>query len=162
MTATIASPTAVSSKALAERSHRLRNRLYGAAFILIALAIYWLFAQGVDAKSVSTYGLNQGNVAAADRLPDWVIPSFGTTTLLAVAAAAVGAYQLARGFGRATSVMLGLVAVFFVFAFLTWSTRPVHQPGRDAQDDGGTGGAAGAGGAVGHPVRARRRGEHSH
>jgi len=123
MAVTTAAPAAVSSKTLAERSHLLRNRLYGVAFIVIALAIYWLFAQGVDAKSISTYGLNQGNVAAADRLPDWVIPSFGTTTLLAVAAAAIGAYQLARGFGRATSVMLGLVAVFFVFAFLTWSTR---------------------------------------
>jgi len=123
MAVTTAAPAAVSSKTLAERSHLLRNRLYGVAFILIALAIYWLFAQGVDAKSISTYGLNQGNVAAADRLPDWVIPSFGTTLLLAVAAAAIGAYQLARGFGRATSIMLGLVAVFFVFAFLTWSTR---------------------------------------
>ncbi|HLE27529.1 MAG TPA: ABC transporter permease, partial [Anaerolineales bacterium] len=37
--------------------------------------------------------------------------------------AAIGAYQLARGFGRATSVMLGLVALFFIFSFLTWATR---------------------------------------
>ena len=123
MAVTSISPATVSSKTLAERSHLLRNRLYGVAFILIALAIYWLFAQGVDAKAVSTFGLNQGNVTAADRLPDWVVPSFGTATLLAMAAAAIGAYQLARGFGRATSVMLGLIAVFFVFAFLTWSTR---------------------------------------
>src|SRR5438045_4348533 len=97
-------PTTISSKALAERSHQLRSRLYGAAFILIALAIYWLFAQGVDAKAVSTYTLNQGNVAVGDRLTDWVVPSFGTVALLAVASAAIGGYQLARGFGRATSV----------------------------------------------------------
>ncbi len=114
---------AVSSKTLTERSHLLRGRLYGAAFILIALVTYWLFAQGVDAKMVSTYGLNQGNVPAAERLPDWTIPSFGTVALLAVVSAGVGAYQLARGFGRATSVVLGLVALFFVFSFLTWSTR---------------------------------------
>ena len=123
MAVTTASPNTVSSKTLTERSHQLRNRLYGVAFIRIALALYWLFAQGGDAKLVSTYGLNQGNVAAADRVPDWVIPSFGTAALLAVASAAVGAYQLARGFGRATSVMLGLVAVFFIFSFLTWATR---------------------------------------
>src|SRR6185369_7281277 len=97
--------------------------LYGIAFIVLALVIYWLFAQGVDGQSLSTFGLNQGNVAAGARLPDWVVPSFGTVTLLAVAAAAIGAYQLVRGFGRATSVMLGLIALFFVFSFLTWATR---------------------------------------
>src|SRR5262249_52027929 len=124
MAVTSAVPTTtISSKALAERSHLLRNRLYGAAFILIALLTYWLFAQGVDGSLVSTFGLNQGNVPAAERLPDWVIPSFGTVALLAVASAAIGAYQLARGFGRATSVMLGLIALFFVFSFLTWATR---------------------------------------
>ena len=115
--------TTVSSKTLTERSHLWRNRLYGVAFVLIALAIYWLFVQGVDPKLVSTFGLNQGNVPAAERISDWTIPSFGTAALLAAAAAAIGAYQLARGFGRATSVMLGLVALFFVFSFLTWSTR---------------------------------------
>jgi ABC-type uncharacterized transport system permease subunit len=123
MAVTTATTNAISSKTLTERSHLLRNRLYGVAFILIALATYWLFAQGVDPKLVSTYGLNQGNVAAAERVPDWVIPSFGTAAILAVASAAIGAYQLARGFGRATSVMLGLVALFFVFSFLTWATR---------------------------------------
>jgi ABC-type uncharacterized transport system permease subunit len=123
MTVTAATATNISSKTLAERSHLLRNRLYGVAFILIALVTYWLFAQGIDPKLVSTFGLNQGNVAAAERLPDWVIPSFGTAALLAVAAGGIGAYQLARGFGRATGVMLGLVALFFVFSFLTWATR---------------------------------------
>ncbi len=123
MAVTAATPTTLSSKTLAERSHLLRNRLYGVAFILIALITYWLFAQGVDPKLVSTFGLNQGNVASAERLPDWIIPSFGTAALLAVASAAIGAYQLVRGFGRATSIMLGLIAVFFVFSFLTWSTR---------------------------------------
>jgi general nucleoside transport system permease protein len=119
---TAASPR-VSSETLAERSHLLRSRLYGVAFIVLALVIYWLFARGVDTQAISTYGLNQGNVAAADRLPDWVVPSFGTAALLAAASAAIGAYQLARGFGRATSLMLGLVALFFIFAFLTWATR---------------------------------------
>ena len=111
MAVTATTANNVSSKTLTERSHLLRNRLYGAAFILIALAIYWLFVQGVNPKLISTYGLNQGNVPTAERLPDWAIPSLGTAALLAVASAAIGAYQLARGFGRATSVMLGLVAL---------------------------------------------------
>jgi general nucleoside transport system permease protein len=123
MAVSAATANTVSSQTLTARSHQRRNRAYGVAFILIALVTYWLFAQGVDPKLVSTYGLNQGNVAASERLPDWVIPSFGSVALLAVASAGIGAYQLARGFGRATSVMLGLIALFFVFSFLTWSTR---------------------------------------
>ncbi len=123
MATTTATPSTLSSKALAERAHLGRNRAFGVAFIVIALAMFWLFGQGVDTKLVSTFGLNQGNVPANERVPDWVIPSFTTVTLLAVASAGIGAYQLARGFGRATSVMLGLVALFFVFAFLTWATR---------------------------------------
>ncbi|MBL8055848.1 MAG: hypothetical protein JNK29_04075, partial [Anaerolineales bacterium] len=110
-------------KSAAEQAHILRARIYGVVFIVIALAMYWLFAQGVDPALVSKYGLNQGNVAAAERLPDWVIPSFGTVTFLAMVSAGVGAYQLARGFGRYTSLMLGLIVLFFVFAFLTWATR---------------------------------------
>jgi simple sugar transport system permease protein len=119
----MAATTAIATKSAAEQAHVLRNRLYGVAFILIALAMYWLFAQGVDPALVSQYGLNQGTVPADERLPDWVIPSYGTVTFLAMASAAIGAYQLARGFGRATSVMLGLIVLFFVFAFLTWATR---------------------------------------
>jgi len=103
--------------------HQTRNRAFGIAFIVIALAIYWLFALGVDSAATSTFGLNQGVVPAAERLPDMVLPSGGTVTFLAMFAAAIGAYQLARGFGRSTNVMMGLVALFFVFAFLTWAAR---------------------------------------
>jgi simple sugar transport system permease protein len=115
--------TTLTPKMLTEQAHLARNRAFGAAFIVIALAIYWLFARGVDSELVSTFGLNQGVVPASERLPDWVIPSYGTAMMLAVASAAIGAYQLARGFGRATSVMLGLIALFFIFSFLTWATR---------------------------------------
>ncbi|MBI3360401.1 MAG: ABC transporter permease [Chloroflexi bacterium] len=115
--------TTVSTRMLTEQAHQTRQRVFGVVFIVIALASYWLFARNVDGGLVSTFGLNQGNVPAAERLPDWEIPSYGTVTALVVVSAAVGAYQLARGFGRATSVMLGLVALFFVFSFLTWATR---------------------------------------
>ncbi len=113
----------LTSKNLTEQAHLTRNRAYGVAFIFIALAMYWLFAQGVDPALVSTFGLNQGAVPVAERLPDWVIPTYTTVLMLAVSSAALGGYQLARGFGKATTVMLGLIALFFVFAFLTWATR---------------------------------------
>lgn len=118
-----ATTTAVSLKSLAAQSHTTRSRVYGVVFLLIAAATYWLFANGVDPSLVSEFGLNQGNVAKEERLPDWVVPSYGTVTLLAVVAAGVGGYQLAKGFGRATIVVLGLMVLTFIFSFLVWATR---------------------------------------
>ena len=115
--------TTVSTKLMTEQAHKTRNRAFGIAFLVIAALTYWLFANGVDAALVSTYGLNQGVVPKEERLPDWVVPSFNTVALLAVLMAAAGGYQLARGFGRYTSLILGFVALFFIFAFLTWATR---------------------------------------
>ncbi|MBM4423472.1 MAG: ABC transporter permease [Chloroflexi bacterium] len=118
-----ASTTTVSIKSLAEESHRARSRIFGAAFLIIAFLIFWLFANGVDPVLQSTFGLNQGNVKAEDRLPDWVIPSYGTVVMLSVVSAAIGGAQLARGFGRYTHLMLGLIVLMFIFSFLTWATR---------------------------------------
>lgn len=117
-----ATTTAASLKSIAEESHKTRSRIFGAAFIVIAIVTYWLFANGVDPALQSTFGLNQGNVSAEQRLPDWVIPSYGTVALLAALSAGIGGYQLARGFGKYTNLMLGLVVLAFIFSFLTWAT----------------------------------------
>jgi simple sugar transport system permease protein len=120
-TTTTTTPSAAALRTT--RAYIRRSRIYGVVFIAIALAMYWLFAVGVDPASVSTYTLNLGPVPAEQRLPDWVIPSYTTVTFLTMLTVAMGAYQLVRGFGRATTVMLGLILVFFVFSFLTWATR---------------------------------------
>jgi simple sugar transport system permease protein len=119
----MAATTTVSTKLIAEQAHKTRNRAFGIAFLVIAAFTYWLFANGVDSTLISTFGLNQGVVPKEERLPDWEIPSFGAVALLSIVTAGIGGYQLARGFGRFTSAMLGLVVLFFVFAFLTWATR---------------------------------------
>jgi simple sugar transport system permease protein len=117
-----ATTTTASLKSIAEETHKTRSRIFGAAFIVIAIATYWLFANGIDPALQSTFGLNQGNVPAEQRLPDWVIPSYGTVALLAALSAGIGGYQLARGFGKYTNLMLGLVVLAFIFSFLTWAT----------------------------------------
>jgi simple sugar transport system permease protein len=115
--------TAVAKKSTAIKSYERRHRLYGVVFIAIGLLTYWLFAAGVDSGLVSSFGLNLGPVPADQRLPDWVLPSYTTVLLLALVAVSMGAYELARGFGRATNVLLGLIILFFIFSFLVWATR---------------------------------------
>ncbi len=115
--------TAAAVAARTEKAHQWRHRAYGIIFILLGLATYWLFGASVESGMVSTFGLNQGAVPASERLPDWVLPTYSTVSILALATVALGAYQLARGFGRRVTLLLGLAIVFFVFSFLTWATR---------------------------------------
>jgi ABC-type uncharacterized transport system permease subunit len=118
----MAATSAAQTKQLSASTHIGRQRFFGILFILIGLSIYMLFARSLPDGAVTTFGLNIGAVPASQRLPDWVLPTYGTITLLAVAAVGLGAYQLARGFGRASNLLLGLVVLFFVFTFLAWAT----------------------------------------
>jgi simple sugar transport system permease protein len=115
--------TSTKTKSLAQEAHATRARVMGILLLVIAAATYWLFANGVDPALISTFGLNQGAVPAEERLPDLEVPAFTSVTFFAVAAAALGGYQLARGFGRAVNAVLGLVALFFIASFLIWATR---------------------------------------
>jgi len=51
---------------------------------------------------------------------DWVVRSQFTLHLLAVLSVLIGLFQLIKGFGKITNVMVGLVFLFLIFSFLTW------------------------------------------
>lgn len=111
------------SQDLARSAHRTRVRTYGAVTVLIAVAMYVFFANGVDPALQSTFGLNQGAVAKEQRIPDWVIPSFATVAGLAVVTGALGAYQIVRGTQRTANLSVGVALLIFIFALLVWATR---------------------------------------
>lgn len=72
---------------------------------------------------MARFGLNlsAGGEITQIQLPDLVLPARLTITLLALLAAFLGGWQLARGF-RQASLALGVVILLFVLAFLTWAT----------------------------------------
>ena len=113
---------AESTKALVQKTHNTRERVIGILFLVAAVAIYVLFANSVTPQAVTTFGLNVGNVKVEDKLPDWQLPTFATTATLAAVTAAFGAFQLARGFGRSSNAMVGVVTLFFIFSLLAWAT----------------------------------------
>ena len=83
MTTTSAPSTFLNaSQDLAREAHRTRARIYGAVTLLIAVAMYVFFANGVDPALQSSFGLNQGAVPKEQRMPDWVVPSFATVATL--------------------------------------------------------------------------------
>lgn len=96
-----------------------RRIVMGVIFLALAAVIWFYFGQGLDPELVTTFGLN--SAGSSVMLPDWVFNTLNTLNLLAGVSAALGAFQLARGFGKSTNLVLGLVVAFFLFAFLSWA-----------------------------------------
>jgi ABC-type uncharacterized transport system permease subunit len=98
-----------------------RSRVMGVVFLIIAFSIWYLFGRSLPAEAVTTFGMTPGGSRVT--MSDWKLPSMLTINVLAFASAFLGAYQLvrARGFGKRTNMVLGLVAAAFIFSFLTWA-----------------------------------------
>jgi general nucleoside transport system permease protein len=100
-----------------------RARIMGVVFLLTGLVILLAFGIGAESGLQSRFGLNPPRGETFFRLPDLVVPSRGTAFVIAAVAGFLGGVQLARGFGRRTNLVLGILALLFVFAFLTWAAR---------------------------------------
>ncbi|MBN1147146.1 MAG: ABC transporter permease [Anaerolineales bacterium] len=98
-----------------------RQRVIGALFLVLGLAIWWLFGRNLAPDMVTQFGMTPGGFEAT--IPDLVLPTLLTLNLLALACLALGGVQLfwPGGFERRTNLVLGLVAGLFIFAFLTWA-----------------------------------------
>lgn len=97
-----------------------RQRVIGVVLVLLSLAAWFTFGRTTDPSAIATYGLTPGG--SETQLPDWQLPAQSAIGILAFVGAIVGGVQLARGFGRWTNAVLGIVAAFFTFSFLTWAT----------------------------------------
>jgi ABC-type uncharacterized transport system permease subunit len=101
-----------------------RSRVTGVIFLLLAVAMFLLFALGSDPGSTTTFGLAPAGVGStAASIGDLVLPSRETCLLLSVVCAFLAGVQLTRGFGARTNVVLAGIVVLFVFAFLTWAAH---------------------------------------
>lgn len=95
-----------------------RERRFGVFAIVLAAGTVLMFALDGEA-SVARFQLNLGDTFAT--LPDLVVPVAATAWILAILMAAIGTYQLLRGFGDRATLALGVVLLLFVAAFLTWA-----------------------------------------
>jgi simple sugar transport system permease protein len=94
----------------------------GVFFLIVALAIFGLFALNSSSDMTTSLGLNPGARTNAPRLEDWVLPTQNTLWLLSIIVAFIGGWQLAKGF-RWVYLALLVVSLIFVFAFLIWAAR---------------------------------------
>lgn len=112
--------TATTTKALPAEIRR--SRITGIVLLLIGLSIFLLFGLGLEGGLTTKFGMNPGTGSQAIRVPDLTIPTTASIYLLSAVAVFLGALQIARGFKRA-GLVIGLVATFFVLAFLAWAAR---------------------------------------
>jgi simple sugar transport system permease protein len=95
-----------------------RQRGMGITFLLIGLLIGLVFARAIGEDSVTRFVMTPGG--SSSTASDLVFSTRPVLMALSAASLALGAYQLTRGFGKRTNLALGLVAVLFVFGFLSW------------------------------------------
>jgi ABC-type uncharacterized transport system permease subunit len=105
-------------KTTSEYTSPTRQRVMGVVFLLIAAFIWLVFSRTTEPGMITTFNMTPGgsDVFTAD----WVFPSLAALNIAAIICAGLGAYQLVRGFGKATNALLGLVAGLLVFCFLAW------------------------------------------
>ncbi len=107
---------------IATKTAQRRAQVMGIVLLAFAAAIMLLFFPGTQAEQQTTFTFNLTRVEGVMEIPDFVFPTQTGLILMAVLAAFVGAWQLAKGFKNA-DLALGGVVLFFVLAFLTWAAR---------------------------------------
>jgi ABC-type uncharacterized transport system permease subunit len=91
----------------------------GVVFLALAAVIWWIFSGSVESGAQTTFVLNPGGTEF--NIPDWVFNSANVLNILAGICALAAGYQLARGFGKRTNMVLGLISGAFIFGFLAWA-----------------------------------------
>jgi len=95
----------------------------GILFLSVAVLIALAFGVGAEPGVQSRLGLNAARVKTFFTLPDLVVPTQSTAYVLAAVCAFLAGVQLTRGFSRRFNLVLGIVALIFVFAFLVWAAE---------------------------------------
>jgi len=96
-----------------------RARTMGIVFLVFAVGILLLFVPGTTAGQRTTFTF-QASRGEALALPPLTFATLTGLYVLAILTAFLGAWQIARGF-RNRNLVLGIVALLFVLAFLSWA-----------------------------------------
>jgi ABC-type uncharacterized transport system permease subunit len=108
---------------MSEGIHKLERRrrvVMGTVFLGAAVFIWLVFVLNLTPSAVTRYIMTPGGASTVT--PDWVFPTAPYLNLIAGICAAAGAYQMIRGFGKRTYGVLAIVAILFLFGFLSWAS----------------------------------------
>ena len=99
-----------------------RRVIMGITFLVFAAITLLVFLPNTASDLTTSFGLTPGGLKRG-AVDNWVVNSQLTLIIISIVTVLLGIYQLVRGFGKRTNAILGLVALMFVFAFLTYAAR---------------------------------------
>ena len=91
----------------------------GVIELFVAVLIYFSFISTIASDALTKFVMTPGGITIG-QMADWIIPSRFALWITFVICVIIGVYQLARGFGKYTNIMIGFVFLTLIFAFLTW------------------------------------------
>jgi len=91
----------------------------GIAEILIAAVIFLVFVQNTTSELITRFVMTPGGLEQG-AMGDLNLPSKLTLLVLAVIVLVIGLFQLIKGFGRQTNLMVGVAGLCLMLAFLVW------------------------------------------
>ena len=91
----------------------------GLAEILIAFLIFFVFALNTSGEVTTRFVMTPGGITQGT-LRDLILPSRLTLIILASIIILIGIFQLVKGFGKQTNLMVGVAGLGLMFAFLVW------------------------------------------
>jgi simple sugar transport system permease protein len=97
-----------------------RRIVYAVIFLLLAAIMLLVFTLDYDPATITTMSLTPTGVTRG-AVADLTLPGFPVLITMNVLVALAGLYQLIRGFGRKTNLMLGFALLLFILAFLVWT-----------------------------------------
>ncbi|GAP14029.1 nucleoside ABC transporter membrane protein [Longilinea arvoryzae] len=99
-----------------------RKVTMGIVFLALAALILLVFLRDTGSDLTTSFGMTPGGITQG-AVGSWVVKSQLTLIITGGLSLLAAIYQLVRGFGKKTNAVLGVVALLFVFAFLTYTAR---------------------------------------
>ena len=96
----------------------IRQNTVGIIFLLGALFIWLVFVRTTTADMRTLFVMTPGGSVAV--MPNITFNSLFVLKALAIVCALLGVYQIIKGFGKTTNLVLGLVGILLTTSFLAW------------------------------------------
>jgi ABC-type uncharacterized transport system permease subunit len=99
-------------------SAMIRQKIMGIIFLLIAASIWLVFVRTTTPEMQTLFVMTPGG--SVSKMPDLSFNSLFALRLLGTLCAILGIYQVIKGFGKYTNIVLGFVGILLTTSFLAW------------------------------------------
>lgn len=96
----------------------IRQKTMGVIFLLSALFIWLVFVRTTTSDMRTLFVMTPGG--SISEMPNLTFNSLRVLSILAILCGILGIYQVLKGFGKSTNLVLGVVGILLTTGFLAW------------------------------------------